>query len=128
MPPGTGYVRQSQNRSNDEVIAASLPIPVWNKTQGNIYAAKGRVGEAVNEVGRVQNGLVSRLATGYATYAAARKRAEKYKAAILPKAEESYQLSLKAYQGRQFEYLRVLQAQRPVAEARLDYLCSLGEM
>lgn len=125
---GTGYVRQNQNKSNDWVIAASIPVPLWNKNQGNIFAAKASVGEAVNEVGRVENDLVNRLATSFATYAAARKRSEKNKATILPKADQSYQLSLKAYQGGQFEYLRVLQAQRAVAEARLEYLRSLGEM
>ncbi len=124
---GTGYVRQNQNKSNDWVIAASIPVPLWNRNQGNIFAAKAQVGEAVSEVGRVQNDLVGRLATAFGTYAAARQRAEKYKSVILPKAERTYQLSLKAFQGGQFEYLRVLQAQRAVAEARLEYLRSLGE-
>ena len=110
------------------MIAASLPVPLWNRNQGNVLAAKAQVGEAVSEVGRVQNDLVGRLAGAFAGYTAARQRAEKYKAAILPKAEQSYQLSLKAYQGGQFEYLRVLQAQRAVAEARLEYVRSLGEM
>lgn len=125
---GTGYVRQNQNKSDDWVVSASIPVPLFNRNQGNIFAAKGQLGEAVNAVGRVQNDLVGRLAGSFATYVAARKRAEKYKSAILPKAEQSYQLSLKAYQGGQFEYLRVLQAQRAVAEARLEYLRSLGEM
>jgi cobalt-zinc-cadmium efflux system outer membrane protein len=124
---GTGYVRQNQNRSNDWVIAASVPVPLWNKNQGNILAAKAQVSEAIFEVGRVQNDLVGRLATAFAAYAAAKERAAKYKTAILPKAEQTYDLSLKAYQGGQFEYLRVLQAQRAVAEARLEYLRSLGE-
>ncbi len=125
---GTGYVRQNQNKSDDWVLSASIPVPLWNRNQGNVFAARGQLGEAVNAVGRVQNDLVGRLAGSFATYVAARKRAEKYKSAILPKAEQSYQLSLKAYQGGQFEYLRVLQAQRAVAEARLEYLRSLGEM
>jgi cobalt-zinc-cadmium efflux system outer membrane protein len=125
---GAGYVRQNQNQSNDWVIGASLPVPLWNRNQGNILAAKGQLGEAVSEVGRVQNDIVGRLATSFAAYAAARKRAERYRAAIIPKAEQSLQLSLKAYQGGQFEYLRVLQAQRAVAEARLEYVRSLGEM
>jgi outer membrane protein, heavy metal efflux system len=124
---GTGYVRQNQNRSSDWVIAASVPLPVWNLNQGNILAAKAQVREANFEVGRVQNDLVGRLATVFAGYAAAKERAAKYKSAILPKAEQTYELSLKAYQGGQFEYLRVLQAQRAVAEARLEYLRSLGE-
>ena len=123
---GAGYVRQNQNKSNDWTVEVSMPVPVWNRNQGNILAAKAQVGEAVSEVGRVQNDLVGRLSTSFGIYAAARKRAERYKSAILPKAEESYQLSLKAYQGGQFEYLRVLQAQRAVAEARLEYLPVAG--
>lgn len=124
---GTGYVRQNQNKSNDWTISASVPVPLWNRNQGNIFAAKAQVGETVNEVGRVQNDLVGRLAAAYTTFAAASKRAEKYRTAILPKADQSYQLALKGQKGGQFEYLRVLQAQRAVAEARLEYLRSLGE-
>ena len=123
-----GYVRQNQNRSNDWTIGASLPIPLWNKNQGNIFAARANLGEAINEVTRVQNDLTSRLATSFTTYHAARARAETYKLAILPKAEKSLQLSQKAYHGGQFEYLRVLQAQRAIAEVRLEYVRSLGEM
>lgn len=125
---GAGYVRQNQNKSDDWMIGISVPVPVWNRNQGNVYAAKAQVGEAVNGVGRVENDLVGRLAASFGTYAAARKRAERYKTSILPKAEETYQLSLRAFQGGQFDYLRVLQAQRAVAEANLEYVRSLGEM
>lgn len=125
---GAGYTRQGQNRSNDWDIGVSVPIPLWNKNQGNILAARAQVEETVSQVGRVQNDLVNRLATAFGTYAAARKRAERYKTAILPKAQQTYQLSLKAYQGGQFEYLRVLAAQRTVAEANLELVRSLGEM
>lgn len=125
---GAGYTSQNQNKSQDWAIGASLPVPLWNRNQGNIHAAKAQVSEALNEVGRVENDIVNRLASSFTFYAAARKRAEKYKSAILPKAERSYQLSLKAFQGGQFAYLRVLEAQRAVAEARLEYLRSLGEM
>jgi cobalt-zinc-cadmium efflux system outer membrane protein len=125
---GAGYTYQGQNRSNDWDIGVSVPIPVWNQNQGNILAARAQVNEATNRVGRVQNDLVNRLATEFSTYAAARKRAERYKTAILPKAQRTYELSLKAYQGGQFEYLRVLQAQRAVAEANLELVRSLGEM
>jgi len=123
-----GYTRQNQNRSSDWDIGAGLPVPLWNRNQGNIGAAKAMVSEATYEVVRIENELVNRLATSFATYASARKRAEKYKSAILPRADKTYQLSLKGYHGGQFEYLRVLEAQRAVAEARLEYLRSLGEL
>lgn len=125
---GAGYTRQGQNRSNDWDIGVSVPVPLWNRNQGNILAAKAQVGEATSQVERVRNDLVNRLATAFGTYSAARKRAERYKTSILPKAQETYQLSLRAYKGGQFEYLRVLASQRTVAEANLELGRSLGEM
>lgn len=123
----SGYVRQNQNRSNDWMVGVSVPVPVWNRNQGNILAAKGQLGEAVQEVARIENDLVERLATAYRDFAAARQRAERNRAVILPKAQETYELAVKAYKGGQFEYLRVLQAQRALAEARLEYNRALGE-
>jgi len=124
----SGYTRQNQNKSSDWDVGVGLPVPLWNRNQGNIRAAKAQVDIAFNEVVRVENELVNRLAAAYSAYASSRKLAERYKSDILPKAEESYRLSMKAYQGGQFEYLRVLQAQRAVAEARLAYLRTIGEM
>ncbi len=123
----TGYVRQNQNRSNDWTLGVSVPVPVWNRNQGNILAARGQLGEAVQEVTRVENDLVERLATAYREFTSARQRAERYRSAILPRAEETYELSVQAYKGGQFEYLRVLQAQRALFEARLEYNRALGE-
>lgn len=124
---GAGYTYQGQNRSNDVSVGISFPVPLWNRNQGNIAAAQARVGEAAAQVGRAQADLAERLATAFGLYAAARQRAERYRAEILPRARETYDLSLKAYQGGQFEYLRVLQAQRAVSEADLEYNRSLGE-
>lgn len=95
----TGYTRQNQNRSDDWNIRVGFPVPLWNRNQGNIHAAKAQVAEATFAVGRVENDLVNRVTASFATYAAAHKRAEKYRSTILPKAEPSYQLSLKAYRA-----------------------------
>ncbi|MBA4067788.1 MAG: hypothetical protein C0501_29640 [Isosphaera sp.] len=123
----SGYVRQNQNRSDDWLIGVSLPVPVWNRNQGNIRAAKAEVGMAVQEVGRVENDLAERVAAALRAYSAALKLAEQYRTELLPRAEETYKLSLEAFKGGQFEYLRVIQAQRAFAEARLEYNRALGE-
>jgi cobalt-zinc-cadmium efflux system outer membrane protein len=123
-----GYVRQNQNKSNDAVIGFSVPVPCWNKNQGNIAAAQAELGEAIQQVGRVEFELVERLSEAFRTYAAARQRAYRYQKSILPRARESYQLSLKGYQAGQFDYLRVLEAQRAYGQADLEYVRSLGEM
>lgn len=125
---GTGYTYQSQNRSHDWDVGVSIPLPLWNKNEGNIAAARSEVNEAVHQVGRVQNDLVNRLASSFAIYASAKQRSERYRSAILPRAERTFRLSQAAYQGGQFEYLRVLEAQRAVAEANLELVRSLGEL
>jgi len=124
---GAGYTRQNQNKSSDWAIGVSLPVPLWNRNQGNIHAAQAQIGEAVQQVKRVENELAERLAASFGVYASARQRSERYRTAILPKTHETYQLSVKAFQGGQFDNLRVLQAQRAVAEANLEYNRALGE-
>lgn len=125
---GLGYTHQTQNRSEDWDFGVSLPVPVWNKNQGNILAAQAKVNQAANQVASVENDIANRLAAAFSDYSAARERSNRYKTAILPKAERTYELSLKAYQGGQFEYLRVLQAQRAMAETNLELIRSLGDM
>lgn len=123
----TGYVRQNQNRSDDFRIGASVSVPLWNRNQGNIRAAEAEYCEAQQQVRQVENELTERLARAMRDYASARRRAERYATAILPRAQETYDLSRKAYQGGEFEYLRVLEAQRVLAQAYLDYIRSLGD-
>lgn len=119
-----GYVRQSQNRSNDVTVGISIPVPLWNRNQGNIAAAQGQFGEAVQRVGQVENELVERVAQAHRELAAAAQRAERYRTAVLPRAQETYELSLKAYRLglTQVEYLRVFEAQRLLGQAALEYL------
>jgi outer membrane protein, heavy metal efflux system len=124
---GAGYMRQNQNLSNDWAISVSMPVPLWNRNQGNIRTAQAQVGESASEVSRVENDLVERLAMAHREYAAARQKADRYRVAILPRAKESYELSLQAFRVGQFEYLKVLQAQRAAAEANLEYVKALGE-
>ncbi|MCI0456218.1 MAG: TolC family protein [Gemmataceae bacterium] len=125
---GAGYVRQNQNRSDDWLVQVSVPVPVFNRNQGNILAAQAEVGRAMQEINRAQNDLINRLATAFGQYAAARQRAEVYRTAILPDARESYRLSLAAFKGGQFEFLRVLQAQRQAQEANLEYVRALADV
>ena len=125
---GSGYTYQGQNRSSDWDVGVSVTLPLWDKNQGNIQAAHAQVGAATKQVEHVENDLVNRLATAFSSYESARKRSERYKTSVVPRAQRTYELSRKAYQGGQFEYLRVLQAQRAMAEANLELVRSLGEM
>ena len=124
---GVGYTRQNQNKSSDWGVHIDVPLPVWNRNQGGIQAAQAVLGEAVHEVARVENDLADRLATAYRAYAAARQRAERYRSTIIPKVREAFDLSMKTYQGGQFDYLRVLAAQKAVVTDTLEYNKALAD-
>jgi cobalt-zinc-cadmium efflux system outer membrane protein len=123
-----GYMYQGQNRSNDWTVGVSVPLPVWNRNEGNIQAAQARVGSAVQTVGRTQAELVEKLSEAFRTYASARERAERFRTSVLPRSRETYNLTLNAYRAGQFPYLRVLEAQNATAEVNLEYNRSLGEV
>lgn len=125
---GAGYTYQGQNRSHDWDVGVSVPVPLWNRNQGDILAARALVGATQAQIDQARVTLIERLATAFTTYSAARRRAERYQSSILPKATRTFELSRQAYQGGQFEYLRVLEAQRALAEARLELIRSQGEM
>jgi cobalt-zinc-cadmium efflux system outer membrane protein len=122
-----GYVRQNQNQSNDLSVGVSVPLVVNNRNQGNIRAARAEVAAATLEITRVQNDLADRVATAFRTYAAAKARAERYRDVILKKADENYEFVRRQLDKGVVEYLRVLQAQRAVAEAKLEYNRAVGE-
>ena len=124
---GAGYTANFKDRDSEVQYQLSVPVPIFNRNQGNIHAAQAELGRSLREVERVQNDLTGRLATAFGQYASARQRAERYRTSILPAARESYRLTLLAFRGGQFEYLRVLQAQRGIGEANLTYVQALQE-
>jgi cobalt-zinc-cadmium efflux system outer membrane protein len=121
------FIRQFENQSYDGATGVTVALPIWNRNQGNIRAARAELGMAIYEVGQVENEYAARVAAAYQLYAAARERAEVYRTELIPRAEETYKLSLAAFKGGQFEYLRVIQAQRATAEARLEFNRSRGD-
>ncbi len=125
---GAGYERDNIAKEDYWTLQASMPLPIFNRNQGNRQAAAAEVHRAGAGIDSVRNALVARAATAFGQYDAARRRAVRYRDSILPDADQAYRLALAAFQGGQFEYLRVLQAQRAVAESRLEYLRALHEL
>lgn len=123
----TGYIRQYENQSHDFAMGVNGALPVWNRNQGSIRAAQAELGAAIQEVGRVENDLADRVASAFRVYDAARQRVELYRTSMLPKLREMADLSLKAFQGGQFDFVKLVLARRTVVEAVLEYNKSLAD-
>ena len=121
---------QYDNATQDTftTIQAGVPVPLFNRNQGNIRRAQAELMAAQNEVQRVQLELQQRLAAVFEQYATALYQVEKYSRDILPSAQTSLDLANKGYRQGEYNYLFLLTAQRTYFQTNLIYLDALREL
>lgn len=125
---GAGYQRNDKDNENTWAFQVSVPVPIFNRNQGNIQAAHAQTGRAIQSIHRVSNDLVRRLARAFGDYEAALEQVELYRDSIIPDTTEAYNLTRKAYDGGRFGYLQVLAALRANQQANLKYIQSLSDL
>jgi cobalt-zinc-cadmium efflux system outer membrane protein len=96
-----------------------VPLPIWNRNQGNTYAAYSEYCRATQDLERRQLSIRSRLAATARDYDSASIAMEKYQSSIVPKAEEMLNLSEQAYEAGEISYLQVLIVRRTYFESNL---------
>ncbi len=109
-------------------VGIGVPLPVFNRNQGNIVRAQAALASARTEIRRLELELRERLATAFEQYVGARRRAETYAGSILPSARRSLELTTTGYREGEFAYLTLLTAQRTYYDTTLNYLVSLEEV
>jgi len=105
----------------------SMPVPVINRNQGNIFRAAAETREATAEVQRTELALRDQLAETFWRYTTAKASAEQIHTSILPDAEESLTITITAYRAGEANFLSVLTAQRTLFESRVAYADALAE-
>jgi cobalt-zinc-cadmium efflux system outer membrane protein len=105
-----------------------VPIPLFNRNQGNMYRAQSELAAAQSEVRRVELALQSRLAEAFKTYGNARQQVQRYGRDILPDAKETLDLTRKGYQQGEFGYLQLLTAQRSYSQANRGHVEGLRDL
>lgn len=104
---------------------ASVEIPLFNRNQGNISAARADMDRAEQEKTRVALTLRERAATVVDEYANARLMALEYRDEMLPQAKKAYSLLVDKYGQMLASYPRVLDAQRKLYELQIEYIAAL---
>ncbi len=106
-------------------VEIGLPLPLFNRNQGNIARAQAELIAAENELQRIELALQDRLAVAFRRYANARDQVDRYRARILPDAKASLELIQEGYRQGEFDYLKLLTAQRTYFRVNLACLDSL---
>jgi len=103
----------------------AVELPIFNRNQGNVAAARAEIDRATAEKQRVALTLRERAASVVDQYANARLMAEQYRDNILPLAKKSYGLMSERYGEMEASYPRVLEAKRKLFEMQSEYIGAL---
>lgn len=122
-----GAKRNEELGLNQAVLGLSVPIPLFDRNQGNIQEAMSRADKARAEVAALRIQLETALARAYERLESARQAAVSYQSEILPGAESAFDAASKGFEYGKFSFLEVLDAQRTLVQAKTQYLNALLE-
>jgi len=126
---GTGYnadrFAPGKDVGAEFFVELGVPLPIFDRNQGNIANAESQVRLAEGELRRTELALRSRLAGALRTYRDAVRTAERYRAGVLAQAQQGYQLYLHRFRAMAAAYPQVLIAQRNLGQVRAEYVRAL---
>lgn len=114
--------RDQINQFNSVNTFLSVPVPIFNRNQGNIQHAHADIVEACQEVERTKLALRDTLAEAFQRYETARTQVETLRDEILPDAKESLELTVAGYKGGEISILQVLAARQTYFQNSLSYI------
>ena len=106
----------------------AVQLPLFNRNQGNIAAARAGMDRAAAEKERVGLTLRERASSAFDEYANARLTAEEYREGILPLARKAYALMSDRHAEMLASYPRVLESKRQLFELQTEYIASLESL
>ena len=115
----------TQRRGLEGIFDVSVQIPIFNRNQGGVKAAKADAEHARLEVERTKLSLKARLAAEYKDYRDSAVAVERYRTRILPKARQAYDLYLANFRQMAGAYPQALIAQRNLFQLQDSYVAAL---
>lgn len=106
-------------------VQIGVQLPIFNRNQGNIAAAKAEIEGAKQEVVRVKLQISRDVANLFREYDSARATVHQYKNEMLPRAEEAYRLYQANYRNMAAAYPQALISQRTLFQLEVDYVEAL---
>lgn len=112
---------------NQAVFGVSIPIPVFDRNQGNLLESLRRADQAKDELTATQYRLSRELQAAYENLSASREEFLALREKILPSAQNAYEAASKGFEMGKFSFLEVLDAQRTLFDAMAQSQQSLAQ-
>jgi len=122
---GPRYYNETENTAF--VMSLSVPIPLFNRNQGEKQEALHDLSKARQEQRAAYVNTRAALGQAYQDLSAAALSASALKEVVANAAESAFQSTLEGYREGKFSYPHVLEAQRTLFEVKQQHLLALGD-
>ncbi len=119
-----GYQRQVGPAQDQGLAQVMMAVPLFDRNQGNIRAARADIATARADLRMVELDLAQQTAQAVAAYRTSQRAVDWYEEYILPKARETVTLTQTLYARGEVTFLSLLQAQKILTETELAYVDS----
>jgi len=109
-------------RARTAILALSVPLPLWNRRDGDVQAAEAEVARLEADRERLRAEIARDVATAYRQFVAATQIVEEYVQRLLPEQGQAAGLIREGYRQGEFRLTDALLAQRDLFDARSAYL------
>lgn len=108
--------------------SAGVDLPIFNRNQGNVAAARAELDRARNEVTRVQLAVRRAAEPLVQNFLAEDAEAREYRDEMIPKAARAYNLYLSQYRAMASAYPQVIISQRTLFQLKVAYVDTLAQL
>ena len=122
---GSQYDASVRERVN--VVGVSMPIPLFNRNQGNVLAASRRADQARDLRNAVELRLRTETRQALDLWQTADTEVRAFNQQILPAAQSAVDSATRGFEMGKFNFLDVLDAQRTLIAARTQYLTATAQ-
>lgn len=122
-----GAQRSDEFHGTQGLVGISVPLPLFDRNQGNVGEAQQRLYQAQDELLATEIRLKQELAQAHGQLRAARQQVEALRTQVLPGAQRAYEAATRGFELGKFSFLEVLDAQRTLLQARTQYLGALSQ-
>jgi len=120
-----GVQRDAEVGRNKALLGVSIPLPLFDRNQGNLREALRRTDKARSERQAASLRLVRELTQAHEQLRLARMQARTLAHELLPAAQGAHDATIQGFAFGKFDFLDVLDAQRTLLAARARHLRAL---
>ena len=122
---GSQYDASVRERVN--LVGVSMPIPLFNRNQGNVLAASRRADQARDLRNATELRLRTETRQALDLWQTANTEVRAFNQQILPAAQSAVDSATRGFEMGKFNFLDVLDAQRTLIAARTQYLTATAQ-